>query len=188
MSFLGAHSFDGLKPVGISGAALLSPYDMSMFPWISELVNIVHEQTGETPNHCIVTRYMHGDDRISAHRDKVIDIHPGTGIHSFSFGQPRRFRCSHMDLPLSDFSEIRKTCNGQLLSISYEHNMEYKHEIMPGNGMRISVVLRTCRTRYNPVTGATQLLTSAENGPFANVHTAQQTNLARACEQTEARS
>lgn len=159
---------------------VLPPYDMSVFPWISELVNIVHEQTGETPNHCIVTRYVHGDDRISAHRDKVIDILPGTAIHSFSFGQPRRFRCRHMDLPLSVFSEVRDTCNGQLLSISYEHNMDYKHEIMPGDGTRISVVLRTCRTRYNPATGLTQRLVSAENGAFVNVQTAQQTNLARA--------
>ena len=164
------------RPVSTSDK-VLAPYDMTTFDWIGDLVRIVHEKTGETPNHCIVTRYVDHGDSISAHRDKTLDIMPGTEIHAFSFGAPRTFRCVHMDISPTRWSETHRTVSGGLLSLPYAHNLDYKHAIMAGDGeQRVSVVLRSCRTRYDPASGASVRLAAAEHGPFANVRSAESVN------------
>jgi len=161
---------------------VLPPYDMAMFPWIQALVAIVHERTGEAPNHCIVTRYTDSGDSISAHRDKTLDIMPGTHIHAFSFGAARTFRCVHMDLPPSSWREDHETQSGGLLSIAYDHNLEYKHQVMPrGAGARVSIVLRTCRTRFDAASMASERLAAPD--PICAeprvVRTAREVNVAK---------
>lgn len=158
------------------------PYDMAMFPWIRRLVDVVTARTGEVPNHCIVTRYTDRGDSISAHRDKTLDIMPGTHIHAFSFGATRSFRCTHMDISPREWDQRHETASGGLLSIPYDTNLEYKHQILPGEGTRVSVVLRTCRTRYDPCTGASLRLASAEPPPEGTepVRSAAEVNRAKA--------
>ena len=158
------------------------PYDMAMFPWIRRLVDVVTARTGEVPNHCIVTRYTDRGDSISAHRDKTLDILPGTHIHAFSFGATRSFRCTHMDISPREWDQRHETASGGLLSIPYDANLEYKHQILPGEGTRVSVVLRTCRTRYDPRTGASRRLASAEPPPecAGPVRSAAEVNRAKA--------
>ena len=125
-------------------------HNLATVPVLSELLRVVQINTGETPNHCIVTRYKSGDDSIDSHHDKIVDIVPGTGIHIISLGASRQFEVSHQDI--KSWRQTIQTNNGQLLSMDYDANIVYKHGIRCNTSSqetRISIIFRTMRTWYN---------------------------------------
>jgi alkylated DNA repair dioxygenase AlkB len=130
-----------------------TPYDLARLPWIEQVLAIVQQQTGERPNHCIMTRYCEPSDEINPHHDKTADLCPGSGIHSFSFGAPREFRCVHPDIAAGRWSSSVQTGHGHLLTLSWDDNLLYKHCVRPGAGTRVSLVLRTTRTWFDPAEG-----------------------------------
>lgn len=135
------------------------PYNLDLLPTVGNrsLVDIIQERTGERPNHCIVTRYVNDKDCINLHHDKVVDLEPGTGIHMLSLGAPRTLTIAQQDDKQTVFKV--PTEHGGLVTLTWEDNLAYKHGIH-GNSKqtspRISLIFRTCRTWYNPETGASR--------------------------------
>jgi hypothetical protein len=126
------------------------PQDMDNFPILNELAAHIHSQTGDRPNHCIVTRYCDAQDGIGAHHDKTLDLKNDSRFYIFSFGGSRNFYVESQYLKGVRYSF--KTTNGSLISVDWEANKIYKHGINNTgcssedlSHVRYSVIFRTSK-------------------------------------------
>jgi alkylated DNA repair dioxygenase AlkB len=98
-------------------------------------------------NHVVLHRYLDGCDHISPHRDKWMDIAPGSAIVSVSVGATRDFRIGNETFPVED---------GDVVTIPYELNQVMKHAVLPRrrgvDDVRYSLTARVIDTFYDPET------------------------------------
>ena len=126
------------------------PRAMASLPILEELAQHIRDTTGDSPNHCILTRYKNAGDGIGGHHDKCLDLQGGSRFYVYSFGGERRFFMLHPYL--RDVHYHTRTPNGSLLSVDWEANKIYKHGIdevgcsdVEKSRTRYSVVFRTSK-------------------------------------------
>merc|ERR1712224_146187 len=119
-------------------------------------------------NHALIQLYRSGDDNISMHTDKTLDIAHGTPIINVSFGASRLFIIrSKVKLSCGTGAETRHCVtlpHNSALAFGLESNRLFTHQIQPDkrphgqrrsdetwwNGMRVSLTLRVVATFQRP--------------------------------------
>jgi alkylated DNA repair dioxygenase AlkB len=125
--------------------------------WVPVLKNIrdlIYVATKQYCNHAVVNRYLVGSDHIGFHRDKDRDFVENSSILTLSFGQPRLFTLKNNTTNITQKIILQP---GSLMILGPKTNNEWKHSIPKRsskdiNNVRISVTLRSIKTRYNPTT------------------------------------
>lgn len=139
--------------------------DFSAAPIIKELRESIYCLTGQWCNHCVANLYRDGDDYIAPHQDKTLDMEPGTGVYTFSFGVERKLRLvKEIIHPLSDEDKAagkkipKKTLervheidlpSASLNKLGWETNLQYKHTIVKEHsvaGVRYGLTFRSMKT------------------------------------------
>lgn len=121
--------------------SLINPPDHVPFTpsvkFISTSINDIFEQK---TNSSIVNRYVKIDDYIGSHKDKTTTLVSNSLIFCVSFGAIRVFR-------LKNGQKIQHITvrPGSVIVLGPRTNREFKHEVLPGQGTRISVTLRTVK-------------------------------------------
>jgi len=149
-AYIYRHKQDEMRAENASRFVGTVPRSTSSIPVLEELAKHIRDTTGDTPNHCILTRYRDIGDGIGAHHDKCLDLASGSKFYVFSFGGERRFFVVHPYL--KDVRYHTLTTNGSLLSVDWEANKLYKHGIdeagcsaLQKAQVRYSVVFRTSK-------------------------------------------
>lgn len=120
------------------------PIPQHMPAWLETLLEELGARVGASLNHAVVHRYLNGDDFISPHHDKWMDLQPGAPIVSLSVGATRDFHVGE------DTFEVN---NGDVVALADETNRTMKHGIRPRKtrpGVRYSVTARCVDTHYDP--------------------------------------
>ena len=129
------------------------PVPKEMKPVLSRLCDDLWSEYGlkGTPNHVVLHRYVDGGDQITYHHDKWMDQEPGSHIACLSLGETRTFQIGDKDTHAQlDFFEVK---DGDLVTLSYEANQTYKHQVRRTRrnvGVRYSVTIRCMDTMYDP--------------------------------------
>lgn len=131
-------------PSTTAGIAQATP-PKPMPEWMSGVLRRLEERLG-TPklNHVVLHRYVDGNDVISDHRDKYMDIAPGSDIVSLSLGATRDFRIDRTTFPVRD---------GDAVVIPYDLNKRATHGVprrARQRGTRYSITARTIDTHFDP--------------------------------------
>jgi alkylated DNA repair dioxygenase AlkB len=112
-----------------------------------------------TLNHAIIQEYRDGNDHITEHADKTIDIKPGSLIVNYSVGEARtmKFRSKEPINHVNSVYDIQdmELINDSLCILDLETNRFYKHSIRQNKTIikpRISITFRTIGTFYNQIT------------------------------------
>lgn len=67
----------------------VSPPSLPFTPTVAELVRRINDDLGTGLNHALIQLYRSGEDSISEHSDKTIDLVPGSVVVNLSFGATR---------------------------------------------------------------------------------------------------
>ena len=141
-----------------------APQSIAFTPLVLELVSRINRDHGLHLNHALIQLYRHGNDNISEHSDKTLDICSGSKIVNVSFGAKRymTLRTKKTEdvsgLPRERF-EIPLPHNSVFL-LDLTANALYTHAIRPNKklptqqdpeesayeGARISLTLREIGT------------------------------------------
>lgn len=101
-------------------------------------------------NHVVFHRYIDGADCINFHRDKYMDIAPGSNILSLSLGSSRRFVVKELRTGKRQSVEMN---DGDAVTLSYECNQRGKHTVPATRktvGVRYSITARHIDTFFDP--------------------------------------
>ncbi|KAK9248920.1 hypothetical protein V1506DRAFT_503356 [Lipomyces tetrasporus] len=136
--------------------------------------DIIQKQVKHPLNHVLIQQYRDGEDFISEHADKTVDIVPGSNIVNFSLGAERTIvlrekkgRKNHdagRTMPLPRMSQRVGLKHGSLLVMGLRTNKFCTHEIKPDkrplgqknvdqlkfDGVRISLTFRYVGTFVYP--------------------------------------
>eukprot|EP00040_Diaphanoeca_grandis_P013945 m.70472 g.70472 ORF g.70472 m.70472 type:complete len:395 (-) comp24232_c0_seq1:205-1389(-) len=116
------------------------PADMQppMLPWspvVATLRDQVSKTIGQPINHALIQWYRDGNDHISSHADKTLDIERGSDITNLSLGATRlmilrdKKGCkTETDLPPRPSQRV-SLVNGSLFSLGWQTNLGMTHEI-----------------------------------------------------------
>jgi hypothetical protein len=123
----------------------------------------------QTFNHVLIQLYRDGNDHISEHADKTLDVLKGTNIVNVSFGALRRMRLKQKksdNLNGIEENNIQKIelPHNSVFVLGWETNRYFLHGIKPDkrsilekseaetafNGERISLTFRTIATYMSP--------------------------------------
>jgi alkylated DNA repair dioxygenase AlkB len=132
----------------------------AMHPWVPSVASIVsraQEATGETINHGLIQRYHSGENFISDHTDKTLDIKRGACcVVNVSLGATRTLVLKSKDKKRKQEVELP---SGSLYVLGWQTNMEWLHAIkrvgdpkqivMP----RVSLTLRNIATYQRDADG-----------------------------------
>ncbi|KAL6069474.1 Alpha-ketoglutarate-dependent dioxygenase alkB 2 [Balamuthia mandrillaris] len=133
----------------------------SWTPGLARLRDKVLKKTGQRCNHCVVNRYLNGNDHIGLHRDKVRDFVEDSCVMTVSLGAARLFRLKQ-DRPLGKEEEDQGLKQvdiilqpGSLFCLGPKTNATFKHSIVKRSvaevpDTRISITLRSIKTMYMP--------------------------------------
>ena len=133
------------------------PPTVEFTPTVNKIRLIIEKRLGISLNHAIIQGYRDGNDHITEHADKTIDVKPDSLIVNYSIGTPRimKFRSKE---PKSDgeydIVDMELT-NDSLCVLDLETNRFYKHSIRQNKaitGSRISLTFRSIGTFYNEET------------------------------------
>ncbi|EFR03564.1 isochorismatase family protein [Nannizzia gypsea CBS 118893] len=147
----------------------LSPFSKT----VDEIRMVVEKQLGHPLNHALIQLYRDGEDRISEHSDKTLDIVRGSNICNVSLGALRtmtlRTKVDAKKSTNSPSENARQTQrvpmpHNSLFILGEKSNMEWLHGIRPDkrmekekskeekgfNGERISLTFRHIGTYINP--------------------------------------
>jgi len=115
-------------------------------PTVKMIRDLVETETGQHCNHCVINRYVNGNDYIGYHKDKVKDIEDDTLIFTVSLGISRNMKIRHVeDKTVTDYG----LKPGSLFAIGWKTNENYKHSIPKSKkvkGTRISLTLRSIKS------------------------------------------
>ncbi|KAI8623115.1 hypothetical protein F5Y19DRAFT_468776 [Xylariaceae sp. FL1651] len=134
---------DGSMPV-YRHPADESPPLLPFTPTVEEIRRVVEAKLGHPLNHVLIQFYRHGNDYISEHSDKTLDIAPGSFIANVSLGaervmtlrtkrQPRKDRDQDQDPPAPD--ELKRQVqraplpHNSLCQMGLATNMRWMHAI-----------------------------------------------------------
>ncbi len=105
---------------------------------VADIRDKINEIFGQKCNSSIVNRYYDGD-YIGPHKDATINLKNGSSIFSVSFGASRTFKFTG---PNNQINEVTVE-SGSVIVLGPKTNKYWKHSIVSGKGLRISVTLRT---------------------------------------------
>ncbi|GBF64265.1 DNA oxidative demethylase [Trichophyton mentagrophytes] len=148
----------------------LSPFSKT----VDEIRAVVEKELGHPLNHVLIQLYRDGEDRISEHSDKTLDIVRGSKICNVSLGALRtmilRTKADAKKATHSSPENARQTQrvpmpHNSLFILGEKSNMEWLHGIRPDkrsekekskeekafNGERISLTFRHIGTFVNPI-------------------------------------
>lgn len=127
-------------------------------PTVDKIRKILELKLGVVLNHAIIQLYRNGEDFISEHSDKTLDICPNSLIVGYSVGEIRimKFRSKNPlgidkkknDEPIYDIHNIELT-NDSAMILDLNTNRYYKHSIRSNASItnpRISITFRTIGT------------------------------------------
>jgi hypothetical protein len=131
-------------PSTTAGIAAAAP-PAAMPAWLAACLDALAVTLGTPPfNHAVVHRYLDGNDFISDHHDKYMDIAPESAIVSLSLGATRDFRVAGQTFAVAD---------GDAVVIPYALNKRAKHGVprrAHRAGVRYSLTARAIDTFYDP--------------------------------------
>ncbi|KAK9474602.1 uncharacterized protein V1510DRAFT_440328, partial [Dipodascopsis tothii] len=117
------------------------PRERPWTPAVDRLRQEIEQATGCKLNHALIQQYRSGDDFISEHADKTLDIVPGSVIVNYSVGTERTmlFRSKRKGPP----GVPRPSCrvplpHGSTLVVGLRTNMAWTHSIPRNRGLRPS--------------------------------------------------
>ncbi|KAM5447314.1 hypothetical protein MaudCBS49596_006078 [Microsporum audouinii] len=174
VSVQGAVASDGSIPIyrhPADESPPLSPFSTT----VNEIRAVVEKQLGHPLNHVLIQLYRDGEDRISEHSDKTLDIVRGSSICNVSLGALRlmtlRTKADTKGSTGTLGENARQTQrvpmpHNSLFILGEKSNMEWLHGIRPDkrpekektrderafNGERISLTFRHIGTFINPKT------------------------------------
>ncbi len=125
---------------------------------ISPEVDRLRKKYAPKANHIVVQQYRNGEDYISKHSDKVLDIRPSTNIVVLSLGAPRRMVFTHKSrqtVPGASDSVKIGLRGGSVLTLGPRTNMNYVHCIpiqKSIGGVRTSVTFRQVASFFDEIT------------------------------------
>jgi hypothetical protein len=139
---------DPHRATGLANAVV--PQDMP--PFLSKALRQLETIANHRLNHVVLHRYKDGSDVISWHRDKTMDLTPGSPIVSASLGSERVFKLGTNE---GKTLEARRVEHGDVVVLPYETNLSQKHCISRTAqpvGPRYSITARCMRSFFgNPV-------------------------------------
>ena len=158
-----ATAYGSPSSTAVSGFNNIVPvHDMP--PWMCHVLKEIQRLHPDVShmNHVVVTRYIEGDDQISYHHDKWMDMAPESDIVSLSIGGARRF-----GVQLGDQTKTFELEDGDLVILPYALNQVAKHKIFPRRNARVrySLVARHIDTLLDPSRRFFRHRESAENVP-----------------------
>lgn len=107
-------------------------------------------------NHAVLHRYVDGDDYISYHKDKWMDLDPASTIVSLSLGATRTFRLRKPSVGASPpATRALRVAHRDLVLLPCSENRKWKHTITKERGcagVRYSITARTVDTFFDPLT------------------------------------
>lgn len=122
-----------------------SPAFLSYSPTVETIKKVVEKRLGHPLNHVLVQFYRNGNDNISEHSDKTLDITPNTFIANVSLGAQRTmvFRRKKPVKSAGDIdpqSTPRESCraalpHNSLCKVGLETNKKWLHGIRPDKRM-----------------------------------------------------
>ncbi|KAK2818455.1 hypothetical protein FQN49_007880, partial [Arthroderma sp. PD_2] len=167
VSVQGSVASDGSIPIyrhPADESPSLSPFTTT----VDQIRTAVEKPLGHPLNHVLIQLYRDGDDRISEHSDKTLDIVRGSNICNVSLGAQRAMTL-RTKADVKSAGEGRKTQrvpmpHNSLFILGEKSNMEWLHGIRPDkrpekeksaeerafNGERISLTFRRIGTFINP--------------------------------------
>ena len=137
------------------------PKQSSWSPLVFRIKQEVEKVTKSTLNHVLIQKYRTGEDNISPHADKTLDIKKGSEIINVSFGASRTMTLSSKkDVPSNHRSkQLIELPDNSIFVLGWESNRRLVHGIRPDkrslqsknrpshqtieSGARISLTFRT---------------------------------------------
>jgi alkylated DNA repair dioxygenase AlkB len=167
----GSIDYDGSMPVYRHPSDQTMPIE-SWTPVVDEVRKAAEIVVGHPLNHALIQLYRSGNDYISEHSDKTLDVVKGSSIVNVSFGAQRTMRLRTKRtaaLNNGNLSSLQRTTyrvpmpHNSMITMSLETNAEYLHGInadkRPGvelleaekayGGQRISLTFRNIGTFLN---------------------------------------
>ncbi|EDN91502.1 hypothetical protein SS1G_00905 [Sclerotinia sclerotiorum 1980 UF-70] len=122
-----------------------SPALLTFSPTVEVIKNIVEKRLGHPVNHALIQFYRDGNDNISEHSDKTLDIVPNTFIANVSLGAQRtmvfrRKKSVKSAGCIDSQSTTRESCraalpHNSLCKMGLETNKKWLHGIRPDKRM-----------------------------------------------------
>jgi hypothetical protein len=147
------------------------------FPWtptVARMRDIAREVTGLSGlNHCVITLYPDGNGSLAAHHDNLLDLTPGTGVVSMSFGAVRPMLFAEVK---TSKTQTINLAPGSLLYIGKKTNSQFTHaipKVADAVGFRISLTFRDIVARTASTCDTATVTNSeytSEDYPFLPSH------------------
>jgi alkylated DNA repair dioxygenase AlkB len=147
------------------------------FPWTPTVAwarDVASAATGiRGLNHCVITLYPDEDGSLAHHHDNLLDLEPGTGVVSVSFGAARPI---HFHATRTTEKEVVNLQPGSLLCIGTKTNKQFTHgvpKLTSRVGPRISLTFRSIVAKTKSTTDTAVVensLYTGEDYPFLPSH------------------
>lgn len=136
-----------------------SPELAVVHPWtgtMEYLRDTIEAHTGVRTNHCVLNRYVDGQDQIGFHTDKAKDFTDDYSIITLSFGGTRTLRLRERAKKSGPADWELAMTHGSAYRLSQEANETYKHSVLREGGqaaVRLGLTFRTVASVYDSETG-----------------------------------
>ncbi len=136
--------------------------ELNFSPTVESIRVALETTLGCKLNHAIIQCYRNGEDYISEHADKTLDVAEDSLIVNYTAGQTRVLKLRSKD-PIAGKHEYDiqnfDLVNDSAFVLDLEHNRLYKHSIRQNaniNNARISITFRNIHTFYLRQAGNTR--------------------------------
>jgi len=120
--------------------------------------------TSPSLNHCLIQLYRNGNDYISEHADKTLDLHPNSVICNYSVGATRKMVLRRKDRVEASGTTVFSLNSNSLFVLPLDVNRTHTHAIKQDRraprdhrpdelGPRISLTFRSIATFFSPLSG-----------------------------------
>jgi alkylated DNA repair dioxygenase AlkB len=143
-------------------------------PWTPTVLRIkdwVQEAAGlKGLNHCVINLYPDENGSLAPHHDNTLDLVPGTGVASVSFGavRPIHFHSVHTNLKVDiNLQQGSLLCIGGKTNSQFTHGI---HKLVEPCGPRISLTFRAITTTTDAEGNVCGSVHPGEDYPFRPSH------------------
>lgn len=145
------------------------PQVVEFTPTVDYIKKIIEKRLNISLNHAIIQCYRDGNDHITEHADKTIDVVPRSLIVNYSVGASRIMKFRAKEAREQNNYDIvdMELSNDSLCVLDLETNRFYKHSIRQNKSItesRISITFRTIGTFYNKKTNTVYGQGAAKEG------------------------
>jgi hypothetical protein len=116
---------NGIKPI-YRHPSNNQPETVNFTPFVKLIKNEIEEVIGEKYNHCLIQLYRNGNDYISEHSDKTLDVTKGSTIVNYSVGALRRMIIKNKSTKEKMIYDLP---HNSLFCLSWEDNKHFVHSI-----------------------------------------------------------